>query len=93
MLCDLTDNAPMLVSDSALNSLSWNDFPKLHRARDCLSVKSKDKTLDIVFCSCITAMVATLNFYLDVELSFTWWEASVLAAKAAGQSAKFAQNI
>ncbi|KIJ22610.1 hypothetical protein M422DRAFT_276934 [Sphaerobolus stellatus SS14] len=84
MLCDLTDNAPMSVSDSALDSLSWKDFPKLHWARDCLSVKNKDKTLDIVFRSRITAMVATLNFYLDVELSYTWQEASVLAAKAAG---------
>jgi hypothetical protein len=93
MLCHLTDNAPMSVSDKALNSLSWKDFPKLHQARACLTVKNKDKTLDIVFHSRITAMVATLNFYLDVELSYTWREASVLAAKAAGRSAKFARNI
>jgi hypothetical protein len=30
----------------------------------------------------ITAMVATLNFYLDPELSYSWQESSVLAAKA-----------
>ncbi|KIJ33322.1 hypothetical protein M422DRAFT_264710 [Sphaerobolus stellatus SS14] len=93
MLCDLTNNAPRSVSDSALASLFWKDFPKLHWARDCLSVKNKDKTSDIVFHSHITAMVATLNFYLDVELSYTRQEASVLAANAAEQSAKFAWNI
>ncbi|KIJ26831.1 hypothetical protein M422DRAFT_272034 [Sphaerobolus stellatus SS14] len=93
MLHDLKDNAPMPVSDHALESLSWQDFPELRHAKVALSFKSKDSKLDVVFRSHITAMVATVNFYLDVELSYTWWEASILAAKAAGKSRKFAKNI
>ena len=38
-------------------------------------------------------MVATLNFYLDPELSYSWQESSILTAKALGQGAKHAQNL
>ncbi|KAF8585443.1 hypothetical protein K439DRAFT_1343453 [Ramaria rubella] len=38
-------------------------------------------------------MVATLNFYLAADLSFSWREASVLAARAAGRAASFVCNI
>jgi len=39
------------------------------------------------------AMVATLNFYLDPELSYSWQESSDLAAKAMGHGVKHAQNL
>ena len=38
-------------------------------------------------------MVATLNLYLDPELSYSWREASVLAAKAMGRGIKHARNL
>jgi hypothetical protein len=38
-------------------------------------------------------MVATLNFYLDAELSYSWWKSSILAAKAMGRGIKHAQNL
>ena len=38
-------------------------------------------------------MVAMLNFYLDPELSYSWRESSVLAAKALGHGVKHAQNL
>jgi len=56
-------------------------------------MKAKDKKLDVFFRSRITAMVATLNFYLDPELSYSWQESSVLTAKAMGRGVKHAQNI
>jgi len=45
-------------------------------------VKSKDKKLDVFFRSCITAIVAIINLYLDLDLSYSWRNSSVLAAKA-----------
>ena len=38
-------------------------------------------------------MVATLNFYLDPELSYSWQESSILAAKALGRGVKHARNL
>jgi hypothetical protein len=38
-------------------------------------------------------MMATLNFYLDAELSYSWWKFSILAAKAMGCGIKHAQNL
>jgi hypothetical protein len=73
--------------------MSHTDFPALRRARAKLTVKSKDKKLDVFFRSRITAMVATLNFYLDAELSYSWRESSILAAKAMGRGVKHARNL
>jgi hypothetical protein len=56
-------------------------------------VKSKDKKLDIVFRGHISAMVSTLNLYLDPELSYTWREASLLVAKSQGNGLSRAWNI
>lgn len=69
------------------------DFPALCRTQAKLSVKAKDKKLDVFFRGHITAMVATLNFYLDPELSYSWQESSVLAEKALGHGVKHAQNL
>ena len=93
MLKNLQDNGPVTASETALNTLSYRDFPKLRQAQASLAVKSKDKKLDVVFRSQITGMLATLNLYLDPELTYTWRQASLLAAKSNHRSAKFARNI
>jgi hypothetical protein len=64
------DDSPETVTDQFLNSLCYKDFPALRRARAKLSVKAKDKKLDVFFRGRIMAMVAMLNFYLDPELSY-----------------------
>ena len=87
------DVAPETQTDSLLNNLSYKDFPALRRARATLTVKSKDKKLDVFFRSRITTMVGTLNLYLDPQLSYSWREASVLAAKAAGHGMRYARNL
>jgi hypothetical protein len=65
----------------------------LRCAQAKLTVKAKDKKLDVIFRSRITAMIATLNFYLDAELSYSWQESSVLAAKAMGHGVWHARNL
>ena len=70
--------------DQTLDHMNYRDFPTLRRAKAALTVKVKDKKLDVVFRSCITAMVGTCNLYLDPELSYTWWEASLVVAKSQG---------
>jgi hypothetical protein len=87
------DDSPETATDEILNGLSYKDFPALRRARAKLTVKAKDKKLDVFFRSRITAMVATLNLYLDAELSYTWRQSSVLAAKAMGRGVKHARNL
>ena len=39
------------------------------------------------------AMVATLNLYLDAEVSYSWRESSILAAKAMGHGVKHVRNL
>jgi hypothetical protein len=87
------NDSPETATDQILNMLSHKDFPALRRAWAKLTVKAKDKRLDVFFRSRITAMVATLKFYLDPELSYSWRESSVLAAKAMGRGVKHAQNL
>ena len=38
-------------------------------------------------------MVATLNLYLDPELTYSWRDASIIAAKASGHGVTYAQNL
>ena len=85
----LPDTVPEDQTDALLNSLSFRDFPELRRARENLTVKSKDKLLDVR----ITGMVGTLNLYLDPELSYSWREASLLISKAAGHGMNHARNL
>jgi len=87
------DDSPETVTDQVLNVLCYKDFPSLRRAQAKLTVKSKDKKLDIFFRSRITAMGATLNFYLDPELSYSWRESSVLAARAMGHGVTYARKL
>ena len=38
-------------------------------------------------------MVRTLNLYLDLELSYTWHEASLVVSKSQGQGVNHARNL
>lgn len=80
-----------------MNILNYKDFPALRRARAKLSIKAKDKNLDVIFRARITSMVGTLNLYLDPELAYTWREASLIVAKSLGtgvrNGSKRARNI
>ncbi|CAA7270186.1 unnamed protein product [Cyclocybe aegerita] len=91
--CRPSDDSPETRTDVLLNGLCYKDFPMLRRALAKLTVKSKDKKLDVFFRSRITGMVATLNLYLDSQLSYTWREASLIAAKAAGRGPNHARNL
>ena len=75
------------MPDTSLGTLDWGDFPALSHAQAMLALNAKDYKLDVVFQTHIPAMVATLNFYLS-DLSFTWRQASILAAKAGGYLCK-----
>ena len=65
----------------------------MHCARAKLTVKAKDNNLDVFFQSRITAIAATLSFYLDAELSYSWQESSILTAKAVGHGIMHARNL
>ena len=87
------DDSPETATDEILNALSHKDFPALCHVQTKLTVKAKDKKLDVFFWSRIMAMVATLNLYLDAKLSYSWRESSILAAKAMGHGIKHARNL
>lgn len=93
LLETLQDNRENTARDNVLNQLSYKDFPRLRKAQVELSLKSKDKRLDVIYRARISAMVGTLNLYLDEELSYTWCQASLLAAKSQGRSAQYARTI
>ncbi|KAG1894370.1 uncharacterized protein F5891DRAFT_985117 [Suillus fuscotomentosus] len=79
------DDSPETFTDSVLNAMDYKDFPALRRAHAKIAVSSKDKKLDVVFRSRITAMLGALNLYLDPELSYGWHEAFLVASKSLGQ--------
>jgi len=66
------DDSPETTTDQLLNGLCYKDFPALRCAKARLTLKSKDKKLDVFFRSHLTAIVATLNLYLDPKLSYSW---------------------
>ena len=47
------DDSPETTTDEILNALSHKDFPALRCAWAKLTVKAKDKKLDVFFWSCI----------------------------------------
>ena len=71
--------------DTALNNLNLEDFPALWRVRAQLAVKDQDPKLNVIFQSQIKAMAGMLNLYLDPQLSFKWWDASLIVAKSMGK--------
>jgi len=93
ILDDLEDKTEKTGPDQALGKLDWHDFPSLNQARARLTIESKNTAIDVFFRACITGMVGTLNLYLDLDLSYTWWEASLIVAKAAGHGVRHAHNL
>jgi hypothetical protein len=87
------DNSPDTASDTALDQLHYKDFPALRWICASLTVKSKDKKIDVLFRAQITGMIGVLNLYLDPELSYSWHEASLIAAKSQGHGPSHAQNL
>src|SRR5882762_10747847 len=95
-LCDgirPCDDGTETMSDAELNKLSYLDFEGLRKACAKLTVLSKDKKPDVVFHAHITAMVGTINLYMDLELLYTWHEAPLIIAKSQGQGPNHAQNL
>lgn len=87
------DVSPETFTDSVLNAMDYKDFLPYIVPWVKIIVSSKDKKLDVVFYSCITAMLGALNLYLDPELSYGWCEASLVASKSLGQGINHACNI
>jgi hypothetical protein len=86
------DKSPPSPVDSALDLL--RDRAALLKARESLLLQSQDKSsLDVVFRARMTAMIAVLNLFLDLELSYTWREASMVVAKAQGHGSTRARSV
>ncbi|KAF9000882.1 hypothetical protein BDQ17DRAFT_1426910 [Cyathus striatus] len=85
------DNTGATATDKKLEN--WKDLPKIRQARAALSVKSKDKTLDVFFHACLVGMLGMLNLYLNENLSYTWHEASLITSHSQGHGEAHAQNI
>ncbi|KAJ6553649.1 hypothetical protein B0H10DRAFT_2241965 [Mycena sp. CBHHK59/15] len=103
MVDDSSDNSSVNERDNDHESepkaaemdveLNYTDFPALRRAVAVLTVKSKDKKLDVFFRARITAMVGALNLYLDSELSYSWREGSMIVSKSQGHGSYRARSI
>ncbi|KAJ6533347.1 hypothetical protein DFH09DRAFT_932858, partial [Mycena vulgaris] len=79
----LEDPSPESGMDRTLNQLNYIHFPPLCHAIASLTVKSKDKNLDVFFRAWITMMMmGTLNLYLDTKLFYSWYEASMIMSKS-----------
>lgn len=90
--CAPADKSPPSPVDSALDLL--RDRAALLKARESLLLQSQDKSsLDVVFRARMTAMIAVLNLFLDLELSYTWREASMVVAKAQGHGSTRARSV
>ena len=87
------DRSEETLTDRALNQLNYKNFPALRRARAKLTLKSKDKKIDVVLRARITAMVGTLNLYLDPEVSYSWRKASLVVSKSQGHGVYHARTI
>src|SRR5882724_9473978 len=92
ILDDLEDKTKETGPDQVLGKLDWRDFPSLNQARARLTIESNNSGIDVFFRAHITGMVGTLNLYLDPDLSYTWWEASLIVAKATGHGVRHARN-
>jgi hypothetical protein len=77
------DESPPAPVDSALDLL--RNHAALLRAQK--SLQRQDRSLDVVFQARILAMIGVLNLFLDLGLSYTWREASMIVAKAQGHGA------
>jgi len=81
--CAPVDKAPPAPADNALDLLY--NHAALLKAQESLVLQSQDKlSLNVVFWACISAMVGILNLFLDLELPYSWREASIIVAKVQG---------
>ena len=83
------DESPPSPVDNALKLLC--DHAALSKARERL--QSQDKSLNIVFQACISAMIGVLNLFLDPGTSYTWREASMIVAKAQGHGPNHVRSV
>ncbi len=90
---DFDDPSPEQETDRILDRFTYKDFPVLRRARASLSIKAKDKKLDVVFRAWINGMAGVLNLYLDPELSYSWRRASMIVSKSLGHAAYHARSL
>jgi hypothetical protein len=87
------DNTEETDIDRVLNQMNYKNFPLLRRALATLNMKAKDKRVDVVFRSRVTAMAGALALYLDAEVSYTWKQSSLVVAKLQGHGASYARVI
>ncbi|PBK85860.1 hypothetical protein ARMGADRAFT_1036033 [Armillaria gallica] len=92
-LAALDRSAPQTKADTALAQVNYRDFPSLRKAQKALSLKAKDKKLDVFFRGRITSMVAVLNLYLDSYMQYSWRQASFIAARSQDRSISYAEKI
>ncbi len=79
----LVDQDPSYhVPGSAFQLLS--DQPRLQNASEQLTKEIKKGDLDMIICTCMTAMVGLLNIYLDRNLKYSWKRASDLMVVTQG---------
>ncbi|KAI0257742.1 hypothetical protein BC834DRAFT_848718 [Gloeopeniophorella convolvens] len=76
------DTSPKTNSDRALDLL--RDHARLRVARDRLTLKSHNKSLDPTLRMRVTAMLGALNLFLDPVLQYPWGRSSMIAATAQG---------
>jgi hypothetical protein len=62
-------DTPWTALDNTLDRLC--DHKMLCTASERLAAMSKDKKIEILFCTHIVSMVGTLNLFLDPELDYT----------------------
>ena len=79
--CASADKSVSSPLDNVLELL--HNHAILLKAQESLSSQSQDKSsLDVVFWVCISTMIGVLNLFLDLELPYTWREASMVVTKA-----------
>jgi hypothetical protein len=80
---DPEDRSHQHSADSAMDTLQ--DHTALRTAQEELVCMVKEKKSGNFVHTCILAMEATLNIFLDEELGFTWTKASIVVAKSHGR--------
>ncbi len=90
---DFDDPSPKQETDCILNYFTDKDFLVLCQTRASLTIKAKDKKLDVIFQAQINGIAGVLNLYLDLELSYSWQRASMIVSKSLGHVAYHAQNL
>jgi hypothetical protein len=83
------DESPPAPVNKAIDLL--HDCAALSRAQERL--QTQEKSLDVIFRACISAMIGVLNLFLDPGLSYTWREALMIIAKAQGHGSTCTRSV